>query len=196
MTERLLLSSFDTWQAHQPSNSSDDLLQLLASERGFLRKAIFLRKLPVDFQLAPEQTLVALQSTQPRATICCGMAEARSQLTVESQGTRGESALHTLLDLPHLVQSLPFTEISHDAGDFVCNHLYYEVLQYWRDRDPLHPCLFVHVPCLTPDNTAAILADFLAIVRYISQFARSTASPSPTVAEAQRLRTYCDRAVS
>ena len=168
MTERILLSSFDTWQLHQPSNSSDDLLQLLASERGFLRKAIFLRKLPVDFQLAPIRTIAALQSTQPKATICCGMAEARSQLTVESRGTRGESALHTPLDLPHLLQSLPFTEISHDAGDFVCNHLYYEVLQYWRDRDPLHPCLFVHVPCLTSENTAAVLADFLSIVQRVA----------------------------
>ena len=171
MTGRVLLSSFDVWQSHQRSNSSDDLLQLLAHQDGMARQAIFLRKLPVDFQLAPAQTIAALEAAQPKATVCCGMAEARSRLTVEAQGTRGDAALQTPLDLTRLVESLPFTEISHDAGDFVCNHLYYEMLQYWRDRDPLHPCLFVHVPRLTPENRTVVLADFLAIVCQVSQLA-------------------------
>ena len=165
MHAKLLLTSFATWEPHQRSNSSDDLLQAVAQHPAFPNELVFLRQLPVDFRLAPERVLRYWAQWQPQGLICCGMAEGRSKLSVESQGRRGEDAIASSLDLDALVAGLRRTEISHDAGTFVCNHLYYEVLRYGCDRAPQAPCLFIHVPVLTAENSAGILADFLQILR-------------------------------
>ena len=165
MHAKLLLTSFATWKPDQRSNSSDDLLQAVVQHPAFPDELVFLRQLPVHFQLAPARVLHYWAKWQPQGLICCGMAEGRIKLSVELQGKRGEDAIVTPLDLEALIAGLPQTEISHDAGKFVCNHLYYEVLRYCRDRAPRTPCLFVHVPVLTAENSAAILADFLQILR-------------------------------
>ena len=168
MTKKILLTSFDTWQPHQPSNSSDDLL-LAVSQQHLSQTLFFLRKLPVNFQLAPQQVMASIDRLQPDGLICCGMAEQRQRLSIESSGKRGENAIATPIDLSQLIAELQRVEISHDAGNFVCNHLYYEMLRYWRDRNPLYPCLFIHVPPLTPDNFEPILDDFLLIVHRLAQ---------------------------
>ncbi|WP_264319507.1 pyroglutamyl-peptidase I family protein [Zarconia navalis] len=117
----------------------------------------------MDNQLASDRVLAKIDRLQPTGIICCGMAEKRSQMTVESQATRGEKILPTTVDLDRLMTQLAVTAISHDAGDFVCNHLYYTVLQYLRDRQWPLPCLFVHIPLLNEQNLAPILVDFMTI---------------------------------
>ena len=52
MTINTLLTSFDTWQTHQQSNSSDDLLAEIIKRGAFPKNIHCIRKLPVDFQLA------------------------------------------------------------------------------------------------------------------------------------------------
>jgi len=72
--------------------------------------------------------------------------------------------LKTAVDLEKLVEGLTDTEISHDAGKFVCEGLYYQLLRYFRDYSPTTGCIFVHVPVLTPENLATILTDFRLII--------------------------------
>lgn len=116
------------------------------------------RQLPVDFVLAPQQTIAHIQALQPQVVVSCGMAESRSKLAVESQAVQGNRVLKTRFNLPELVAELPITEISHDAGRFVCNATYFAVLEQLQNS----PCLglFVHVPILTEANCRAIVADF------------------------------------
>ncbi len=165
MRPTLLLTSFDTWQPHQQSNASDDLLAAVLATNPAPDQLHFLRKLPVDFQLAPAQLLQHFQALQPDIVVCCGMAEARSQLTVESNGKHGNDIRHTSLNLDRLIAALPITQISHDAGDYVCNWLYYSVLKYIQEQQAKSDCLFVHVPVLHESNFQPILQDFLILVQ-------------------------------
>lgn len=123
-----------------------------------------LRRIPVDFQQAPAMVLAKMAEIQPDLVICCGMAESRTVLTVESNGTCQGDVQQTAIALPALVQTLQATTISHDAGDFVCNHLYYTVLKQIQEQQLPSQCLFVHVPILTTANQEIIGKDFAALL--------------------------------
>ena len=163
MTSRLLLTSFTTWKPAQPSNASDDLLHWFTQQRP-AASLHFLRQLPVDFDLAPQKAIAHLTQLQPDGILCCGMAESRQRLTVESQAVKGDRILKTSLDLELLIDGLSFTDISHDAGDFVCNRLYFDTLEHLQNQGFECFCLFIHVPILTAENQPLVRADFCAIL--------------------------------
>lgn len=161
---------------HQLSNSSDDLLAEVM--RGNPPSSWhFLRQLPVDFELAPQRAIAHVTQLQPDVVVCCGMAESRTQLSVESRAIFPNETLYTTVDLPRLVAGLTVTEISEDAGRFVCNALYYALLkqfrwqpeqQYPRQQYSERQCLFVHVPVLTDENGGAIASDFQQILKRLT----------------------------
>ncbi|MEM9216930.1 MAG: peptidase C15 [Cyanobacteria bacterium P01_F01_bin.150] len=179
LSPTLLVTSFRTWKPEQGSNSSDDLLADVSSycHSSHLK---LLRQIPVDFQLAPERVIKAIQSHAPAAIICCGMGEMRSHLCVEDRATHDSLIRYTGVNVNHLVSGLSMTRISHDAGQFVCNRLYFEVLDYIQHQDTTCPCVFVHVPVLTDANRKAIVADFQDILlRMQLLVSRSTYRPVP-----------------
>ncbi|MBW4610001.1 MAG: peptidase C15 [Hassallia sp. WJT32-NPBG1] len=164
MKKRILLTSFDIWLPHQQSNSSDDLLIEVGKLNSLAHDFTFLRQLPVDVQLASSQVQTKIDELKPNYIICCGMAESRKQLSVEKIASYAENILQTTVDLEQLVAEATAIEISHDCGKFVCEGLYYSVLDYLRQRQLTVPCIFVHVPILTEENFGGIFADFLLIV--------------------------------
>ena len=168
MTAKILLTSFDTWLPHQKSNSSDDLLAKIFQIKSLPDSLTFLRKLPVDFQLAPNLAIAQINQMQPDTIICCGMAESRQKLTVESCACCESDILKTAVNLEPLVADLAATEISHEAGKFVCEALYYAVLKHICDSQIAAKCIFVHVPILTPDNADRMVADFLLVMRRLT----------------------------
>ncbi len=168
MTTKFLLTSFNTWQHHQKSNSSDDLLAQVSQMKSLPYSMTYLRKLPVDFQLAPNLVIAQINKLQPDTIICCGMAESRKKLTVESCACHNNKILKTAVNLEHLIADLPTTKISHNAGKFVCESLYYAVLKHLADSQLSTKCIFVHIPILTPENTNQILADFLLILNRLT----------------------------
>ncbi len=93
------------------------------------------------------------------------MAESRSQLTIESNANCGDRVLKTQINLQGLLTGLSSVEISDDAGKFVCEGLYYSVLNYIDKYQLNIDCIFVHVPVLTQENLAEIVADFKLIIR-------------------------------
>ncbi len=123
-----------------------------------------LRRIPVDFELAPATVLARIADLQPQRIVCCGMAEQRSRLTVESNGKLHDQKLQTPVNVHELVRDLAMTEVSHDAGQFVCNHLYYSVLNYVLANQLNTHCVFVHVPILHSENLSAVLQDFMVIL--------------------------------
>ena len=170
----LLLTSFTTWLAHQKSNSADDLLERI--ERSNVYDCCYLRQLPVEIEAASRKAIAFIQQIQPSAIICCGMAESRDRLSIESNARCRDSCLYTAVNLPQLVSCLSHTDISHDAGQFVCEGLYYQVLDYLRSgrfgaaraADLDIPCLFVHVPVLTTNNEEIIVRDFETILNFLT----------------------------
>lgn len=167
MAKKILLTSFQTWLAHQPSNSSDDLLVNLQGETITGTDLTLMRRLPVDTIQASQRAIAAIENITPDVVICCGMAESRLQLTIESNALWENEQLETPIDLSSLIAELSHTNISYDAGKFVCEGLYYHVLNHLKRRHSQTPCIFVHVPVLTYHNLPEILSDFRTILEIV-----------------------------
>jgi pyroglutamyl-peptidase len=180
MKPKLLLTSFTTWKPEQSSNSADDLLEILAYQSFAKVDLHLLRQLPVDYDQAPAKIIQQIQQIQPQGVICCGMAEVRSRLNVERQGThRQDRAIRqqTLVNLEELTQGLIATDISDDAGNFVCNHTYYAVLHHLSQTHASVPCLFLHVPVLTTANTSVLVTDAMQIIERLLTVSRAATEP-------------------
>ncbi|AFZ03286.1 hypothetical protein [Calothrix sp. PCC 6303] len=173
MTKRFLLTSFDTWLQNQKSNSSDDLLKAVSELNFFPYDLHFLRKLPVDIPQASHEVIAKIAKLHPEYILCCGMAATRSKLSLEANARSSsvvcldepEIILYPILDLQKLVPDSATIEISHDCGKFVCEGLYYSVLNYLLRSQINSRCIFVHVPILTEANLPGILEDFLLVIR-------------------------------
>lgn len=192
--QKTLLTSFTTWRPHHYSNSSDDLLARVSEAR--CQPFHYIRRLPVDFQLAPRKVLDGLDELKPDILICCGMAEKRERLSIESRAVLGGKTMETGVELNALIDGLPMVEISHDAGEFVCNALYFEVLSYLERQQKQSRCIFVHVPVLTARNTAPMQSSLLSIVNRISAtwaITRDTPGVTETTLSCGKMATYGDR---
>ncbi|MGH1395186.1 MAG: peptidase C15 [Trichormus sp.] len=168
MKKRILLTSFDTWLENQPSNSSDDLLFEVAKLDSLPYDLNFLRLLPVDIELASYRVIAKIKTYQPDYIVCCGMAASRQKLSLELGASRGESFLQTTIDVKKLVSGAKVTDISDDCGKFVCEGLYYSVLDYLGRNQLTAHCIFVHVPVLNQENLVEVLTDFLLIINNLA----------------------------
>ena len=118
-----------------------------------------MRQIPVSFDLAPSRVIAKMVELQPQVVVCCGMAETNTHLALELNGTSSERVLKTSLALHHLIMGTQLTQISHCAGDYVCNHLYYHLLEViHRHRWSIH-ALFIHIPRLNPANESFLVHD-------------------------------------
>jgi pyroglutamyl-peptidase len=167
MARITLITSFDRWESHHTSNSSDDLLAAMIQRNLVAEHIYFLRKIPVDFQLAPKVAIAKINELKPDQIICCGMAEKRTELTIESNGKSEEEMIQTTIKLDQIISHLSLTKISHDAGNFVCNHLYYSILKHIQINQLNSHCIFIHVPLLNETNLFPILKDFHQILQTI-----------------------------
>ncbi len=168
MPHRLLLTSFSTWRADQRSNSSDDLLELLPQATWHTATPL-LRLLPVDVAQATERAIAYIHAFTPDIVVCCGMAEGRSRLQIERRAVQADRTLQTSIDLEPLCRALPMTDISNDAGQFVCNGYYFALLDYLaQTHQPTH-VIFVHVPVLTPENRTFLVQDFITVLNRLQQ---------------------------
>ncbi|MBD2345953.1 pyroglutamyl-peptidase I family protein [Anabaena subtropica] len=168
MKKRILLTSFDIWLDDQESNSSDDLLFEVTKLNSLPLDLNFLRLLPVDTGVASSLVMAKIEEFSPDYIICCGMAASRKKLSVEVGATCGETFLQTTIDLKQLLVGATVTDISEDCGKFVCEGLYYSVLDYLGQKKLSSHCVFVHVPVLNQENLMAILADFLLIINNLA----------------------------
>jgi len=132
-------------------------------------RTIWLSQVPVSFEMAPIRVINALYRFRPRAVVCCGMAEKRAYLSLEQQGKSVSRSLQTGLNLADLLADTHLSEISHDAGDYVCNALYYRVLAAIQESAIAMPCLFVHVPVLTALTRSLIQADMQLVLDKVSE---------------------------
>jgi pyroglutamyl-peptidase len=176
MTKRFLLTSFDTWLENQKSNSSDDLLEAVSKLNFFPHDLNFLRKLPVDTSQASHQVINKIAELQPEYVLCCGMAAGRTKLSLETNARSSavvsaddpEIILRPTLDLEKLLPDSPTIEISDDCGKFVCEGLYYSVLDYLLRSQISSCCIFVHVPIVTEANLSTVLEDFLLVIHRLA----------------------------
>lgn len=173
MSGPLLITSFRAWRSHQRSNSSHDLIAAMVRAGQLPENAVWLAQLPVNFQTAPMVAINEMYRIRPRAVVCCGMAENRSYLSLERRAKvrkrAGLDYLQTDLDLADLLAGTWLSEISDDAGDYVCNWLYYSVLAAAKQGLVGTSCLFVHVPALTPQTQRLVQTDLSAVLEKLSR---------------------------
>ena len=175
----ILITTFDTWLPEQRSNAADDLIQQAIDRRDLPQESLVIRHLPVENTAASLPVCDYIDRFQPAVVLCCGMAEARSRLSLEQQAQLHGQTRQTTIDLAAWCDRLQVTEISHDAGQFVCNYLYYQVLErcalFEAPRSPrsesiaantaIAPqAIFLHIPPLTPANRLPYAQDFATII--------------------------------
>lgn len=178
MSKTVLITSFATWKNNQLINSSDELLEAVSQFYPLPPSVYLLRQLPVNTPVAREMAIAQVMRLQPQVMLCCGMAELRERLSLESRAVVGNQVLQTSIHLTELIKDLSHSEISDDAGRFVCNSFYYSMMDYFRINDSINnslvndsqvanlqcACLFIHVPILTNLNRSQILMDFCKIL--------------------------------
>ena len=148
----LLITSFQPWRAHQRSNTSDDLIAALQQKNQLPANSFWVRNVPVNFETASIRVLSAIQQWHPHTVVCCGMAEKRVQLSLEKFARQGGQTLETGLNLQSLLTGTQLSEVSVDAGAYVCNHLYYQILNAIRTKKSKTQALFIHVRQKTVDG--------------------------------------------
>lgn len=123
--------------------------------------------LPVEFKLAPERLIKEIEKIKPSAIIMLGQAGGRDSISIETitkNNMRGKdnsgyapdnipiiedghSELHSTLPVDKIntvikEYGLP-SKLSNDAGNYVCNCLFYNVMYFVKD---VASAGFIHVP--------------------------------------------------
>ena len=68
--------------------------------------------------------------------------------------------MQTTVDVEQLMAETAGVDIRY-CGGFVCEGLYYSVLDYLYQSQLPIPCIFLHVPILNQENLMIIMADFV-----------------------------------
>jgi pyroglutamyl-peptidase len=125
--------------------------------------------------LASDAVIAKINELRPDYIIYCAMAAIRSQLSVEVIASSTnilpqesinspEQILQTTVDLEKLLVATAAVKISYDCGKFVCEGVYYSVLEYLHRSQLPIKCIFVHVPILNQENLIDKIADFVLII--------------------------------
>ncbi len=133
--------------------------------------------LPCVYDASVEAFVAAFERMQPIAALMTGQAARRGIVCVERTARNvanastpdnrgvargaapldpGPERLETTARANAIVRAIREAgvpaRISTNAGDYVCNHLYYGALKYLRGVSPLTPAVFLHLPA-TPEQT-------------------------------------------
>lgn len=127
--------------------------------------------LPVAFHTSGKKLIDTIQKTQPDAVISLGLAAGRHKITPERIAINcmdgnpdntgftpnserifldGEDGLFTTLPIDKMVDQLTLAglpaKISNSAGTYVCNHVMYHGLHYYKTKHIQCPTGFIHIP--------------------------------------------------
>lgn len=161
---KILVSGFAPFDGDATNPSEELLTWLMTQELSFELATIVL---PVSFARAHEELSRAIHGHAPDVVIATGLAKNRSELTVERIGINwvdaripdndgvvlkeqkieasGPDGLFARLPVSALVRAAQEAgvpaRISSSAGEYVCNHLLYQLLR----KHPELPAGFVHL---------------------------------------------------
>lgn len=127
------------------------------------------RALPCAYGLCVAELLAACAQLAPRAVLMTGQAARRATIGVEriarnkssptlrdnlgalgSPVSDGPAKLEATAHATRIARAIRAAgvsaRVSTDAGDFVCNHLYYGALMHMAENGSALPAIFIHVP--------------------------------------------------
>lgn len=175
---RVLISGFEPFGGHK-LNPTSLLIDELKAGRiqhpdTFVIETVLL---PVTFENAFQKLNSAIEHFNPDVVICLGQAAGRAEINLESiaknninadikdnagvqpQNVKiseeGPEIYNSTLPIQGLEGALKNAEIpvklSNSAGEYVCNFLFYRLMEANQDTERL--CGFVHVPLLPEQTT-------------------------------------------
>jgi len=166
---RLLMTGFEPFCGER-INPSGELLKFFAHD-----PRVETLLLPVSYQRSVEALETELQNKKYDFVLLCGQAGGRKHICFERVAInyidadkadedgklfletkinpQGKAAYLSELPLRQWMTELRAkgfnVEISNSAGAFVCNHIYYRMLEHFQSNHPKTSVLFLHVPYLT-----------------------------------------------
>jgi pyroglutamyl-peptidase len=171
---RVLLTGFAPFGGERV-NPSWQAVALLAAERPSLAAV----ELPCEFTASAEVLRTAVEEHRPELVVCVGQAGGRPDVTLErvavnladaripdNAGARpidvpvvagGPAAYFTALPVKACAAAIRRAgipaSVSHTAGTYVCNHVFYALMHLLADGHPGVRGGFVHVP-YSPEQVA------------------------------------------
>ena len=147
--------------------------------------------LPVTFEKSFEVLQEKISAFNPDMVICFGLAAKRETIELENiavnkihadiKDNNGEAPQDQLInpDGPETyLSTLPIqgiagalqkeglpVKVSNDAGNFVCNYLFYRLMETNQDTERL--CGFIHVPSLETLSFSELLKSVSVILNYV-----------------------------
>ncbi|MBK8023469.1 MAG: pyroglutamyl-peptidase I [Chloroflexi bacterium] len=166
---RILVTGFEPFGAVQ-ANPSQMIVQRLAERNPDLLTLV----LPTEYRAAADKIRAAIESWEPDAVVSLGVAQNRTQITLERVAlnlddasipdnsgalasgdpieAEGPLAYPSTLPIQRMLAALKAREIpaaiSNHAGTYVCNHVFYSVRHWVEGSGRDIPCGFIHVPGL------------------------------------------------
>ena len=165
--DQVLITCFEPFGGRS-SNASSEAVSLLPPTVGPFE----LHKLclPVAFRNAVDRAIAAIDELSPAAVVCVGEAAGRTAITPEKVALNlrtaripdnagfqpidepvvegGENALFSTLPVRKMTEAISAAgipaEVSYTAGTYVCNDLFYLVLDHLKGSGV--PAGFIHVP--------------------------------------------------
>ncbi|TQF01371.1 pyroglutamyl-peptidase I [Kitasatospora acidiphila] len=169
---RVLLTGFEPFGGDTLNPSWESALLVAADPPEGLE--VTPARLSCVFGRAAEELRAAIQDTDPELVVCLGQATGRPDLTVERVAVNiddaripdnagrqpidrpvehgGPAAYFATLPVKACVAAVREAGIpaslSHTAGTFVCNHVFYALMHHLATQRPTTRGGFVHVPAL------------------------------------------------
>ena len=164
MAKSILISGFEPFGSDS-INPTEIIVRNLPKEiNNFEIRGIVL---PVEFKLAPERLIKEIERIKPSAIIMLGQAGGRDSVSIETTARNlmngvdnsgnkmdnqpiiddGPSELYSTLPVDKIDATLKEygfpSKLSNDAGKYVCNCLFYNVMYFVKDTVSAG---FIHVP--------------------------------------------------
>lgn len=181
---RVLVTGFEPFGG-DPLNPSAEIARNLPRRVGGARVATAV--LPVVYYASLRMLLRRIALERPDLVICLGLAGGRSRLSFETSAVNlnaaripdndgqqpqaeeirrgGRPALPPALPLRTIARGLRdrriSMELSPSAGTFLCNHVFYGLVDHIHSNDPSVLGGFVHVPFIREQSAAHAGAPFL-----------------------------------
>jgi len=177
----ILVTGFDTFGKLAFNPTEMIVAQLASGPRTAFGEELYCHVLPTAYDTAAENIIALMRESRPSLVLGLGVSTRRDKICLERFALNlddaaiednagcirrgdeivvgGPEALKTNVDIVAVFNRLADAgipaEISNHAGTFVCNHVYYRVLQRLEKELPHVRCLFVHVPMPAVDSATS-----------------------------------------
>lgn len=178
---KALVTGFDAFGG-LPLNPTEEIVKRLAQDKptdSFEQTLPMV--VPTEYARAPSLVIEKIRQESPDMVIMFGLSEIGMGIQLERFALNivdcevgdnrnfvrsgqtildgGPPAYTTAVDLPvlqeRLVEAGVSSSISNHAGAYVCNFLYYSVLNNFSEQKKITPAIFIHVPWIFQSESSA-----------------------------------------